>query len=134
MRKYLLAALVALSANTAIAQTSADLVYLSAKDVPEENGKKFEMTFQEIKRAPDGSLVEVTYAAGSSTSSSMFILKGLCNIAQSRGQQYFRAVQVSKQPVRFGVTFPKDAEHNEVKPANVTDKVYSLAECSLLNF
>lgn len=134
MRKYLLGALVAFSANASTAQTSADLVYLNAKDVPVEDGKKLEMTFQEIKRAPDASLVEITFPPGSTTPSSMFVLRGMCNIAQSRGQPFFRAAQVSKQPMRYSVTFPKEAEHSDVTPANVTEKVFSLAECALLNF
>ena len=134
MRKYFVAALIAFSANASTAQTSADLVYLNAKDVPVEDGKKLELTFQEIKRAPDASLVEITIAPGGATPSSMFILRGMCNIAQSRGQPYFRATQVSRQPMRYSVTFPREAEHSEVKPANVTEKVHSLAECALLNF
>jgi hypothetical protein len=135
MRKRVVAAIVALSANAAIAQTSADLVHLSARDMPAESGKPLDMTFEEIRRAPDASLVEVSYGrAGAAAPSSMFILKGMCSIAESRGKQYFRAVQISKKPLRFGVTFPEDAGPSEVRAAKVTDKVFSLAECALLNF
>jgi hypothetical protein len=131
MHKWLVAALVALSVDNAIAQSSADLVRLTAKDVPIENGKQLNMTFEEIRRAPDASLVEVS---GLSAPSSMFILKGMCSIAESRGKQYFRVVQLSKKPLRYGVTFPEDAGPSDPRPARVTDKVFSLAECSLLNF
>jgi hypothetical protein len=135
MRKRVVAAIVALSANAAIAQSSADLVHLSSRDMPAENGKQFDMTFEEIRRAPDASLVEINYGRGASTGpSSMFILKGMCSIAESRGKQYFRAVQLSKKPLRFGVTFPEDAGPSDVMPARVTDKIFSLAECALLNF
>jgi hypothetical protein len=135
MRKSLAAALVALSVDTAVAQASADLVRLTAKDVPIENGKQLSMTFEEIRRAPDASLVEVTYpSSGSAAPSSMFILKGLCSIAESRGKQYFRAVLLSKKPLRFGVTFPEDAGPLDPGPASVTEKIFSLAECALLNF
>jgi hypothetical protein len=135
MHKWLVAALVALSAGTAVAQSSADLVRLTAKDVPIENGKQLNMTFEEIRRAPDASLVEVTYpSSGLSAPSSMFILKGMCSIAESRGKQFFRVVQLSKKPLRYGVTFPEDAGPSDPRPARVTDKVFSLAECSLLNF
>jgi len=134
MRKYFVAALVAFSANASTAQTSADLVYLNVKDVPVEDGKKLELTFQEIKRAPDASLVEITIPPGGAAPSSMFILRGMCNIAQSRGQPYFRAALVSKQPMRYSVTFPREPEHPDVKTASVTEKVHSLAECALLNF
>jgi hypothetical protein len=135
MRKRFVAAALVLSANVATAQIGADLVHLSAKDMPAVNGKQPDMTFEEIKRAPNNSLVEVTYESGGSAApSSMFILKGMCSIAESRGKQYFRAVQISKKPLRFGVTFPEDSGPADVKPNNVTDKVYSLAECALLNF
>jgi hypothetical protein len=43
-------------------------------------------------------------------------------------------VQLSKKPLRFGVTFPEDAGPSDVMPARVTDKIFSLAECALLNF
>jgi hypothetical protein len=134
MRKRVVAAIVALSANAAIAQTSADLVHLSARDMPAENDKQLDMTFEEIRRAPDASLVEVSYGRTGAVPSSMFILKGLCSIAESRGKQYFRAVQISKKPLRFGVTFPEDAGPSDVQAVRVTDKVFSLAECALLNF
>jgi hypothetical protein len=135
MRKRLVAAVLVLSANGAVAQIGADLVHLSARDMPAENGKQPDMTFEEIRRAPKTSLVEVTYASGGTAApSSMFILKGMCSIAESRGKQYFRAVQISTKPLRFGVTFPEDSGPAEAKPNNGSDKVYSLAECALLNF
>jgi hypothetical protein len=135
MHKWLVAALVALSVDTATAQSSADLVRLTTKDVPIEDGKQLNMTFAEIRRAPDASMVEVTYPLGASAApSSMFILKGMCSIAESRGKQYFKAVQLSKKPLRFGVTFPEDAGPSDPNPASVTGKVFSLAECALLNF
>jgi hypothetical protein len=64
----------------------------------------------------------------------MFILKGLCSIAESRGKQYFRAVQLSRKPMRLGVTFPEEAGQQDVRVTSVTDRTFSLAECSLLNF
>jgi hypothetical protein len=135
MRRCLVAALLAVSAHAATAQVGADLVHLTAKDAPVENGKQLDMTFEEIKRSPEASLVEVTYpAAGTAAPSSMFILKGMCSIAESRGKQYFRAVQLSKKPLRYGVTFPEESGPADPKPATVTDKVFSVAECALLNF
>ncbi|HYK50487.1 MAG TPA: hypothetical protein VEU94_12235 [Terriglobales bacterium] len=134
MRTFLIAALAALSTSSVFAQSSADLVNLSAKDVPVENGKQLAMTFQEIKREPDASLVEITSSTSPTEASSMFILKGMCSIAQSRGQPYFRAVQIAKKPVRYSVTFPKEAGVPDPKPVSAMDKVFSLAECALLNF
>lgn len=136
MRKRLIAAVFVFSASAAFAQSSADLVRLSARDMRIDGIKQSDMMFVEIRRAPDASLVEVSSAPGSSgVPSSMFILKGMCSIAESRGKQYFRVVQVSKKPMRFGVTFPEDAGPGDVsQPAGVTDKIFSLAQCSLLNF
>ena len=36
------------------------LFQLSLKDVPVENGKKLEMTYQEIERQPESSIIEIT--------------------------------------------------------------------------
>lgn len=135
MRKRLVTAVFVLSTGAAFAQSSADLVRLSARDMRIEGGKQSDMTFLEVRRAPDASLVEVNSVPSGAAPSSMFILKGMCSIAESRGKQYFRVVQVSKKPLRFGVTFPEDAGPSDVsQPAGVTDKIFSLAECSLLNF
>jgi hypothetical protein len=135
MRKWLVAAVIGLLANSGFAQSSADLVRLSARDLPAEHGKQMDMTFIETRRGADASLVEISSTPGAlSVPSAMFILKGLCSIAESRGKQYFRAVQISTKPLRFGVTFPEDSGPAEAKPNNGSDKVYSLAECALLNF
>lgn len=133
MQRYCVAALVSLSATAVYAQSSEGLVYLSSKDAV-ANGKQFEITFHEIKREPGNSIVEVTGTPEGASPTSMFILRGMCSVAESRGQQYFRAVQLSNKPVRYGVTFPKEAGQTNHEGADVTGKVYSLAECSLLNF
>jgi hypothetical protein len=135
MRKWVIAALIGLAANGAFAQSSADLVRLSARDVPAEHGKSLDMTFVETRRGADASLVEISSAPGTlSVPSAMFILKGLCSIAESRGKQYFRAVQLSRKPLRLGVTFPEEAGQQDMRVTSVTDRTFSLAECSLLNF
>jgi hypothetical protein len=135
MRKWVIAAVIGLSANSGFAQSSADLVRLSARDVPAEHGKQMDMTFTETRRGADASLVEISSTQGTLTvPSAMFILKGLCSIAESRGKQYFRAVQLSRKPLRLGVTFPEEAGQADLRVTSVTDRTFSLAECSLLNF
>jgi hypothetical protein len=135
MRKWIIAALIGIVANSAGAQTSADLVRLSARDVPADHGKTLDMTFVETRRGADASLVEISSASGTlSVPSAMFILKGLCSIAESRGKQYFRAVQLARKPLRLGVTFPEEAGQQDMRVTSVTDRTFSLAECSLLNF
>jgi hypothetical protein len=135
MRKWVIAAVMGLLANSGFAQSSADLVQLSAKDLPAEHGKQLDMTFTETRRGSDASLVEISSSPGALTvPSAMFILKGLCSIAESRGKQYFRAVQLSRKPLRLGVTFPEEAGQPDLRVTSVTDRTFSLAECSLLNF
>lgn len=136
MRKLLVAAVIALLANSGFAQSSADLVRLSARDLPEDHGKPMEMNFIETRRGADASVVEITSAPSDTLSapSAMFILKGLCSIAESRGKQYFRAVQLSRKPLRLGVTFPDEPGQQDGRITSVTDRTFSQAECSLLNF
>jgi hypothetical protein len=135
MRKWLVAAVIGLLATSGFAQSSADLVRLSARDLPAEHGKQMDMTFIETRRGADASLVEISSTPGAlSVPSAMFILKGLCSIAESRGKQYFRAVQLSRKPMRLGVTFPEEAGQQDLRVTSVTDRTFSLAECSLLNF
>lgn len=135
MRKSLVAAVFTFAASTVFAQSSADLVRLSGRDMPAEHGRQQEMSFVEMRRGPDASLVEVTMPSGPLTvSSAMFILKGLCSVAESRGKQYFRAVQLAHKPLRLGVTFPEEAGQQDARVTRVTDRTFSQAECSLLNF
>jgi hypothetical protein len=138
MRKWLVAAVIGLLANSGFAQSSADLVRLSAKDFPAEHGKPLDMNFVETRRGADASLVEIRAAPSApAMPSAMFVLKGLCSIAESRGKPYFRAVQLSRKPLRLGVTFPEDAGQQDTQDArvtSVTDRTFSVSECSLLNF
>lgn len=135
MRKSIVAAVFVLSANAVFAQSGADLVRLSSQDMPAEHGRQQEMNFVETRRGADASLVEVTMPPGPLTvSSAMFILKGLCSIAESRGKQYFRAVQLGHKPLRLGVTFPEESGPQDARVTRVTDRTFSQAECSLLNF
>ncbi len=135
MRIGLVAVVFALSTGTACAQSSADLVRLSGRDMPAEHGKQQDMSFVETRRGPDASLVDVSMPSGPLTvSSAMFILKGLCSIAESRGKPYFRAVQLAHKPLRLGVTFPEEAGQQDARVTRVTDRTFSQAECALLNF
>jgi hypothetical protein len=36
--------------------------------------------------------------------------------------------------MRLGVTFPEEAGQQDLRVTSVTDRTFSLAECSLLNF
>jgi len=131
--KTVLAALM-LWCSVCLAQTTDELFQLSVKDVPVENGKKLEMKVEEIERHPEFSMLEVTFVSGGSVSSSMFVVRGMCGVARARGAQYFRASQVSKDPRRYRITFPASTSPGELAPANGADKVFTRAECSMLNY
>ena len=131
--KETIAAVSMLSCSVCLAQ-AVELFHLNVKDVPVENGKRLEMKFEEIDRSAHFSTVEITLVSGGSVSSSMFVLRGMCGLARARGEQFFRANQVSKAPMRYQVTFLGTATPAELRPANAADKVFSRAECSLLNY
>jgi hypothetical protein len=134
MRKVLISVFAATLASGAMGHNDPMLVQLSVKDVALDNGQGLEMSFQEVERAAGYSVAEVRHSAGGSVSSSMFVLRGMCGVAHSRGKQYFRAVQLSKTPTRYRITFPPSAAESDPGPAEITDKVFSLPECALLNF
>ena len=118
-----------------VAQTTTpELFQLSVKDVPVENGKKLEMKFEEIERNAEFSTVQITFVSGGSVSSSMFVIRGMCGVAKARGMEYFRASSVSEHPRQYRMTFPASASSAELNPSKATDKVWSRAECSMLNY
>jgi len=129
-----IAVVLTLSCSICLAQTTPELVELNVKDVPVENGKKLKMKFEETERNAEFSTVQITFVSGGSVSSSMFVLRGMCAVAKARGEQYFLASEVSKDPWRYRIAFPASASPEELRPANRADKVFSRAECSMLNF
>ena len=64
------------------------LFYDSVKTNPDE-GKPLNMKFKEISREEKYSIVEVKYISGASVPSTMFIVKGMYEIAKLRGSNYF---------------------------------------------
>jgi hypothetical protein len=110
----------------AIAADEPTLINLIAKDQPVENGKALDMEFHEVDRKTESSTVQIVRRTGGSVSSSMFVLKGMCAIARSRGEQYFVAEKAGTNDERFTVTFPKVAVER--------GKGFSIAECDLLRY
>lgn len=134
---------------TSVSACAADLVSLDVNEGPVENGKTLKMEFRELERRGDESEVRVTFHSGGSVSSSMFILKGGCAIARSRGAKFFRNV-VETRGVdgewNYTIAFanasnavslkipspPKPAsEHQSEALAN---GVFSVNECQMLGF
>jgi len=102
------------------------LFRLAVADVPVENGKVLDMEFQEVAREPGASIVQITRRSGGSVSSSMFVLRGMCGLARSRGKQYFVPEQLARGSNRFTVSFP------ETPPE--PGKGFTLAQCELVRF
>lgn len=113
---------------TYAADTAADtqLFRLTIADTPVENGKVLNMEFQEVARETGRSTVQLTRRSGGSVSSSMFILRGMCGLARSRGKQYFVVEQFAGESNRYTVTFP------EIAPE--AGKGFTIAQCELLQY
>ena len=114
--------------------TSAEpaLYLLAVQDAPVENGKKLNMSFRELTRETNQSLVEVTRTSGGSVSSSLFIVRGMCGLMRARGEEKFVSEAVPKQSEQYRVTFPKATEASE--PYGRGQLAFSVAQCSLLGF
>lgn len=86
----------------------------------------------EIERAPDFSVVEVRQAPPGSVPSSLYVLRGACAVARSRGKQYFASEALPGSPRAYRLTFPSAPTEAELRgPAK---RAFSLAECALLGF
>lgn len=103
-----------------------DLFHLAVADVPVENGKVLNMEFQEVAREAGTSTVRITRRSGGSVSSSMFVLRGMCGLARSRGKQNFVPEQVAGERNRYTVRFP------DTPPDR--GKGFTLAQCELLRY
>jgi hypothetical protein len=84
--------LLAVSTGSIRAGTPSDnaLVHIHRHVAPVENGKTFDMDFDEIERKGNRSTVRITLRSGGSVSGPMFELAGQCAIAKSRHARYFR--------------------------------------------
>ncbi len=103
------------------------LFHLSVKDVPVENGKVLDMELQEIERKADSSTVQVVRRSGGSVSSSMFVLRGMCGLARSRGAHYFIPTRIEGETSeRYAVRFPQAAPE--------PGQGFTMAQCELMRF
>lgn len=102
------------------------LFRLTIADTNVENGKVLNMEFQEVARETGTSTVQLTRRSGGSVSSSMFVLRGMCGLARSRGKQYFVIEQFAGDSNRYTVTFP------EIPPE--PGKGFTIAQCELLQY
>jgi hypothetical protein len=140
MKLQSIAVALLLSASATIS-IAADLINLTVRDSPMNGGKVLEMEFHELERTAATSLVEVKFVSGSSVASSLFILKGMCAIARSRGAGYFTTDQVHHNPSRYKVTFAnspppevRSASEPSASSSMVGDRGFSFSECIIMGF
>ena len=120
------------------------LVSLDVNDEPVENGKTLKMEFREIKRTAKESTVRVVFHSGGSVSSSMFVVRGSCAIAKSRGMQFFRntnEVEIDGSTTEYTIAFSNSRNDSalKVQPSGGSadddeDGVFSTGECRMLGF
>jgi hypothetical protein len=67
---------------------AADL-YVREVNEPDGPPKPLRMRFEEVERTPRYSVVQVTFTSGASVPSSMFIVRGMWDIARQRGLPFF---------------------------------------------
>ena len=126
MQRQFVSALVILLVSFATRAGDLQLFHLAVSDVPVENGKVLNMEFQEVVRDDLTSSVQITRRSGGSVSSSMFVMRGMCGLARSRGKQNFLAKHVEGDPDRYIVTFPETAPER--------GKGFSISQCELMQF
>jgi hypothetical protein len=108
----------------------------TVEDAPSKDGKPVIFTFKEIERTPTSSIVELSTLVGGSVSGPMLMVKCTCGLARARGEKFFTAVPLSRDPIRLMVTFPKTGpapnQFGPLKPGEAA--VFSVAQCDLLKF
>ncbi len=112
------------------ASVAAELVHLRVKDQPVENGKLLNMEFREVERTNEASIVQVTFISGGSVSSSMFVLRGQCAVARTRGKKYFKPKKVLNRPNAYEITFPNTAARDT--QTRLKSGVWGLDDCKRL--
>lgn len=126
-----------IAGTTAIA---ADLVNLKVDRAPVENGKALDMEFHELERTEFASIVEVKFRSGGSVSSSLFILRGMCAVARSRGAEYFTTKHIQDDPSLYQVMFerspPELPASTPSASASAPDEPggFALSDCKTLGF
>jgi hypothetical protein len=114
-----------------------ELYALEMNDALADDGRVVTRTFREVERRPTSSIVDLVTEAGSSVSSFTFVLRGMCGVARARGEQYFTGRTLSRSPIRMEITFqksaPDPASFGRLEPEPGKEKVFSMAECDVLD-
>jgi hypothetical protein len=117
-------------ANEPAASAPEALFSLSVEVEHAADGKALNMTVRETTRTPDFSLVEVRVVSGESTTSLLYLARGLCGVMQARGQKLAVGEQISEHPVQYRLSFPKTARIEDTK--GLPRMVLSEPDCARL--
>jgi hypothetical protein len=113
-----------------------ELYVLEMKDARADDGSVVTRTFREVERRSTSSIVDLVTETGSSVSSFAFVLRGMCGVARARGEQYFTGRTLSRSPIRMEIIFqntaPDPASFGRLESEPGKEKVFSMAECDLL--
>ena len=128
------AACAALLSATLCQAADAPLFKLSVNAAPAETGKPLNMSFKEISRQADHSIAEIGFVSGSSVAASMFGLRGACGVARARNEKFFKVVPLSTNPTRVRLQFQLAAGERDLRPADIKEKIFSTAECTMFGY
>ena len=126
----LLVPVLANAADEPNVEASDSLYFLSVKEESAGNGSALDMTIRELKREPDSSIVEIEYISGGNGPSYLLLVKGMCGLMRARQHTSAVSEQISERPIRFRMTFPKDAKIND--SPGLPRLVLSEANCTAL--
>ena len=131
---------IVLTLCSVVAAAQEPSLYQVTVEVEDVRTGKQAITFKEIERTPTTSMVELSALVGGSVSGPMLIVRFMCGLTRTRGEQFFTSRPVSSNPVRMEVTFPKSGP----APADLADYikalkpgepiVFSMAQCDLMKF
>jgi hypothetical protein len=83
------------------------LLELTFAERPVNGPVRSTMHFKEIERTATTSLVEMIYTPHREAPDQVQLIRGVCLLMRPRGEQFVQAVLISRDPIRYEVTFPK---------------------------
>ena len=124
--------------NENVSDISGDL-YVTEVNIKNDAGKDLIMSFEEIERREEVSIVRVEYVEGASVPSIMFIVKGACNIAKIRQKNYFVLINewtdVNDDRIyMFAFTDSKDANQQVFQSEDCTKQIDDEAFLSVKDY
>jgi hypothetical protein len=85
---------------------------------------------REVSRTDTRSVVEISGATSELDAPKGFLLNGMCGLAKSRGQIYFQALEVRRDPLTYEVTFPTTAPFLASSPVSgISPNIFPVSRC-----